>query len=80
MEPSEALRQAIETCGRSRYRLSKETGIDPAVLCRFVHRQAGLSLDSIDALAAALGLELRPVKPARATKPKRTTKPKQKRG
>lgn len=76
MKPSEALRQAIETCGRSRYRLSQETGIDAAVLCRFVHRQGGLSFDSIDALAAALGLELVAQQPARATKPK----PKRKRG
>ena len=59
MKVTERLRQALETSPKSRYQLSKETGIDPAVLHRFLYGQSGLSSGSIDALAAALGLELK---------------------
>lgn len=55
---TDQLRQAIETADKSRYALSKETGIDQAVLSRFVHGKGGLSLESWDRLAEALGLEL----------------------
>ncbi len=55
---TETLRTAIETCGRSRNQLSKETGIDPATIHRFFHGQGSLSADGIDRLAEALELEL----------------------
>lgn len=55
---TDELRAAIENCGVSRYRISKLTGIDAAVLCRFVQGQAGLSMDSLDALAECIGLSL----------------------
>jgi len=60
MKPSEQLRRAIEDHPESRYRLGTDTGVDPAVLCRFVHGQAGVSLDTFDKLADYLGLELKP--------------------
>ena len=65
MKVTERLRRAIETSPKSRYQLSKETGIDPAVLHRFFYGQSGLSGDSIDKLAEALGLELKAKRPAR---------------
>jgi len=42
----------------SRYRLWKETGIDQAVLSRFVAGKAGMTLKSLDVLADALGLRV----------------------
>jgi hypothetical protein len=56
---SEQLREAVETCGLSRYRIWKETGITQSTLSRFVRGHAALDLESVDALAAFLGLELR---------------------
>ena len=55
---SDQLRVAIEVADKSRYQLSKETGISEAVLSRFMHRKGGLSMEGIDAIAESLGLEL----------------------
>ncbi len=55
---SEQLREAIKRCGKTRYQISKETGIEQAVLSRFVHRQAGMSWDSIDKLCECIGARL----------------------
>jgi hypothetical protein len=60
MSITEQLRRAMGKSGRSRYALSKETGIDPATLHRFYYAEGGLSADGIDRLAEALGLELVP--------------------
>ena len=38
----------------SRYRLSKLSGVDAAVLCRFMAGERGMSLESIEAVATAL--------------------------
>lgn len=58
---SDQLRAAIADAGRAgvtRYRISKETGVDQAALSRFVHGNQGLDLSSVDRLAAYLGLRL----------------------
>jgi transcriptional regulator with XRE-family HTH domain len=55
---SDQIRAAIKKSGMTRYRLSKETGIDQAALSRFVHGAAGLSLEAIDRIGAVLGLEV----------------------
>jgi ribosome-binding protein aMBF1 (putative translation factor) len=68
MKVTEQLRRAIVNSPKSRNQLSKKTGIDPAVLHRFVHGQRGLSQDSIDKLAAVLGLELKAKRPTRKRK------------
>ncbi len=52
------LRQAILTCGKSRYRIFKDTGIDQAVLARFINETAGLSLETVDQLCEYLELNL----------------------
>ena len=70
---AERLRGAIERSGKTRYRISLESGISQAVLSRFVNRKREISLANVDALCAAL--ELRVViepKDKRATeKPKK---------
>ena len=55
---SDKLREAIQASALSRYRLWKETGIAEAVLSKFVNRKGGLSMEGIDKLAEALGLDL----------------------
>lgn len=55
---SDQLREAIEVSGYSRYAIWQATGVDQAVLSRFMARKSGLSLESADRLAAFLGLRL----------------------
>ena len=55
---SDQLRQAIRDCGKTRYRISVETGISESILSRFVNRGAGLSLANIDALCQSIGAVL----------------------
>jgi hypothetical protein len=59
---SEQLRHAIAASPKSRYQLAKETGVSQSVLSLFFNKKRGLSLPAIDALAAALDLELKPRK------------------
>ena len=61
---TDQLKAAIDAAGKSRYTLWQETGIDQATLSRFMHGKGGLSMDGLDRLAEALGLELvaRPAK------------------
>lgn len=64
---SDQLRKAIETSGRSQYAICREAELAQATLCRFMQGKGGLSVDGIDRLAEALGLELvqRPPKKGR---------------
>jgi hypothetical protein len=55
---ADELRIAIEQCGKSRYRISQETGIGQEVLSRFMAGKKGLSMDSIDRLFENLGLKI----------------------
>jgi ribosome-binding protein aMBF1 (putative translation factor) len=54
----EAIREAVEASGKTRYQLWKETGIDQAVLSRLVAGKGGMTLDNMERLAEALGLEI----------------------
>jgi hypothetical protein len=54
---TDELREAVRTCGLTRYAISKRTGIDQAVLCRFV-AGGGMSLKSVDRLMDVLGLKI----------------------
>ncbi|MHC4418929.1 MAG: bifunctional DNA primase/polymerase [Planctomycetota bacterium] len=56
------LRQAILKSGISRNQLSIMSGVDPAQLCYFVQGKRSLTLRSAERIAAALRLELRPIK------------------
>ena len=55
---SEQLREAIRRSGKTRYRISLETGISESILSRFVNRRAGLSLANIDVLCECIGVRL----------------------
>ncbi len=54
----EAVREAIADSRKSRYQLWQETGISQAQLCEFFHGRRGLSIESLETLAEALGLEI----------------------
>lgn len=62
------LRREIERCGLTRYRISKMTGIDNAVLSRFMSGKVGMSMDSIGCIFDALDLEIGPRRKRRAPK------------
>ena len=49
------IREVVRSSGMSRYYLSQLSGADEAALSRFV-RGAGLSMESLDAVAEVLGL------------------------
>jgi len=52
------LRKEIRCCGKSRYRIAKETGIDEAQLCRFLKGQS-FRCETADILLKYFGYELR---------------------
>jgi ribosome-binding protein aMBF1 (putative translation factor) len=56
----ENITKAIKKSGKSRYQISKETGIDEAVLCRIVTGSGtgSCSTKTADILCRYLGLEL----------------------
>src|SRR5215471_17388266 len=53
---SDQIRRAIETCGQTRYRIAKETGISQPTLSRFMDGSRGLPMKTLDHLAEYLGL------------------------
>ncbi len=55
---AEQLRRAIERSGKTRYRISQESGIAQAVLSRFVNGERDLKVDTADKLCAALGVRV----------------------
>ena len=55
---SDQLRQIVRDSEYTRYAISKATGIDQAVLCKFVHGERGLSFDSLDLLGKFLEIDL----------------------
>lgn len=59
-----AIANAIEQSGKSRYQISKDTGIDQAVLCRITTGSGtgSCSTKTADILCKYLGLELKPKK------------------
>jgi transcriptional regulator with XRE-family HTH domain len=59
------IRKAIEASDKTRYRLSKETGIAQSQLSRLMTGQEGLSYENLEKLADALGLEIS-IRPAKA--------------
>jgi len=55
---SDQIRRAIETCGKTRYQIAKESGVDAATLCRFVQGRHGLLMDSLDRIAGCIGMRV----------------------
>jgi DNA-binding Xre family transcriptional regulator len=73
---SEQLREAVARCGKTRYRIHKETGIAESQLSRFVNDPSvGISLTNIDKLCECIGAQLvlgsESVKPAKRKTAKR---------
>jgi hypothetical protein len=54
-----SIARAIEKCGKSRYQIHKETGIDQAILCRIMNKGT-CGMGTAEKLCEYLGLELRP--------------------
>ena len=64
---TERIQEAIRSGGMSRYAISKATGIDQALLCRFLQGKSSMALETVDKVLDALGLEIviRPRRTAR---------------
>jgi len=59
----ETLRKEIKTCGKSRYQISKDTGIDNAALCRIM-QGGSCKAETADILLKYFGLIItKPSKP-----------------
>jgi len=70
MKVIELLRKEIRTCGKSRYRISDETGIDKAVLCRIMQGGSGKA-ETIDILLKYFSYEVRKKKTAKKLRAKK---------
>ena len=55
---SDELRDAIEASDHTPYALGKAAGVDPGILSRFLAGRRGMTSDTIDRVAGALGLHL----------------------
>jgi transcriptional regulator with XRE-family HTH domain len=55
---SDQLRQAIDDCGLTRYRIARETGVSETALSLFYNGQRGLSSKALDALGECLQLTI----------------------
>jgi len=55
---ADQIRQVIDDSGLTRYRISKETGIDESALAKFYNGHRGLSMDALDRLSEYLGLRI----------------------
>jgi hypothetical protein len=55
---NEQLRNAVLECGKSRYRISLESGVSQAVLSRFVAGKTELTISNAEKLCTAIGTEL----------------------
>ena len=53
----ETIRRQIERCGKSRYRISQDTDVDEATLCRIVAGKA-CSTETADILLKYFGLAI----------------------
>jgi DNA-binding phage protein len=64
---TERIQEAIRSGGMSRYAISRATGIDQGLLCRFLKGQSSLSFETADKVLDALGLEIL-IRPRRTRK------------
>jgi transcriptional regulator with XRE-family HTH domain len=58
----ERLREALRNSGQSLFAVARSSGIDYAVLSRFMSAKRGMNLETAARLMEYLGLELRPAK------------------
>ena len=77
MNMSDQIRKAVDACGVSRYRICKTTRLDQGTFSKFMSGQCGLSMQTLDALANVLGLDVVARGPVKVLPPaKRGPKPK----
>ena len=55
---TDQVRQALENCKLTRYRIAEDTGIDQSTLGKFYHGERGLSNENLDRLGEYLGLRI----------------------
>jgi plasmid maintenance system antidote protein VapI len=55
---SDEIRVAVDSSGMSRYAVAKALGVAESTISRFMSGKGGLSMASIDRLAALLGLHI----------------------
>jgi copper homeostasis protein CutC len=53
----ELIRKQIRTCGKSRYEISKQTGIEQAVLCKIM-QGGSCKAETVEALLKYFGFEV----------------------
>ena len=56
---SDEIRQAILDCGMSRYEICKRLGLDQGAMSHFMHGRRGMTITTLDKLAAFLNLHIR---------------------
>ena len=61
------IQRAIQECGKTRYAISKATGIDQAQLSRIMSNEMGLSLANLERLLRYLEMEV-VIQPKQRTK------------
>jgi DNA-binding phage protein len=64
---TELIQNAIRSSGKSRYAISKATGIGQDHLCHFLKGESSMSLATVDKLMNALELEI-VIRPRRSTR------------
>jgi hypothetical protein len=64
----ELIRKQIQTCGKSRYRICQDTGLEQAALCRIMQGKT-CTVETADILLKYFGLAI-----VKKHKPKRKTK------
>ncbi|MEQ8788888.1 MAG: helix-turn-helix transcriptional regulator [Pirellulaceae bacterium] len=57
---ADALRKGIKATGETLYRVAEDSGVDYAVLHRFVNDGTNIAVSNAEKLAEYLGLELQP--------------------
>jgi len=60
---SEQVRRAVDKSGMSRYAICKAIGMDQSIMSRFMNGKGGLQMDSLDAVADLLRLNIVAEKP-----------------
>lgn len=58
MALTDDIKRAVEAWPESRNRLANAAGLSPSALCRLMSGERGLSVDSLERLAEALGYEI----------------------
>jgi transcriptional regulator with XRE-family HTH domain len=60
---SAQVRRAVDRSGMSRYAICKAIGMDQSIMSRFMNGKGGLQMDSLDAVADLLRLNIVAEKP-----------------